>query len=246
MRGLLTSWELRQIRRRLVDSRLLTKAAFETAQRDLEASGLLDHIVSERERFYAQVSGNTPRGNPYGFGAMALGEAINLYALVRQHTPERVVETGVCNGVSTAVILQALEDNGQGHLWSIDLPEIADDNRTGLFWEGKGGAVIPAGKQPGWIIPEHLRHRWTLLVGKSQDLLPGLLDDLGTIDLFLHDSEHSYECMWFEFEAAFPHLTDGGLLVSDDIGWNSAFDEFIEASALKSAPLGPGMAVAHA
>ena len=44
--------------------------------------------------------------------------------------------------------------------------------------------------------------RWSLTIGRSQDELPTLLERLGEIDLFVHDSEHSYECMDFEFRAA--------------------------------------------
>jgi len=45
-----------------------------------------------------------------------------LYALVRVFQPEVVVETGVGPGGSSAFILNALERNGFGHLYSIDLP----------------------------------------------------------------------------------------------------------------------------
>jgi hypothetical protein len=36
--------------------------------------------------------------------------------------PDKVVETGVYKGSSSAVTLQALEDNNKGKLFSIDLP----------------------------------------------------------------------------------------------------------------------------
>jgi len=53
------------------------------------------------------------------------------------------VETGVCNGVSTAFLLLALERNGDGELYSIDLPEIAgEEYEQGTFWDGKGGALV--------------------------------------------------------------------------------------------------------
>jgi predicted O-methyltransferase YrrM len=53
-----------------------------------------------------------------------------------------------------------------------------------------------------------------------------LLDELGEIDFFIHDSEHSYECMTFEYQQAWKYLKPGGLLVSDDISWNASFDDF--------------------
>jgi hypothetical protein len=42
----------------------------------------------------------------------------------------------------------------------------------------------------------------------------------------MHDSEHSYECMHFEFNAAWPVMRAGGSLVADDFLWNDAFPEF--------------------
>ena len=47
---------------------------------------------------------------------------IPLYFLVRELKPEKIIETGVHRGVSSLFILQALEDNGKGELYSIDLP----------------------------------------------------------------------------------------------------------------------------
>jgi len=45
-----------------------------------------------------------------------------LYVIVRLLKPEKVVETGVAAGVSSAFILEAMDDNGIGTLYSIDLP----------------------------------------------------------------------------------------------------------------------------
>ena len=68
-----------------------------------------------------------------------------------------MVETGVGSGVTTSFILQALAANGEGHLWSIDLPPIGAEQFAGSF------------------VPQALRSRWTLLRGRSRDLLPQLL-----------------------------------------------------------------------
>jgi predicted O-methyltransferase YrrM len=161
--------------------------------------------------------------------------ARKLYRLLRDRRPTICIETGVCNGTSSAIILQALERNRHGRLYSIDFPEFTDS--TGEFWH-KGGAVIPQGKEPGWLVPEHLRSRWELIIGRSQDELEPLLARLGRIDFFLHDSEHSYEWMSFEFSAVMPHLRKGGLMVSDDTDWNSAFEDFAAELDRPIEPLG--------
>jgi predicted O-methyltransferase YrrM len=144
------------------------------------------------------------------------------YAAVRAFQPQVVVETGVANGVSSAYILLALQTNGEGTLYSIGL----DDP-----------AYLPAGKPLGWVVPQELRSKWKLLVGDSRAILPRLLDDLGCTDVFIHDSLHTYEHMFWEFRQAYPHLRSGGLLVSDDARWNLAFPEFAREVAAPRAKI---------
>lgn len=188
---------------------------------------LLSEIDKKKAEFEKNISGFTYRGNPYGFAGMRPEVSMRLYGLVREFKPRTLVETGVCNGVSTAVILAALEVNDGGVLYSIDLPEYTDTGyQEGTFWKGKKGAVIPKGNRPGWLIPDKYREHWHLILGRSQEELPRLLNKLSEIDFFLHDSEHSYECMTFEYQQAWKYLKQGGLLVSDDISWNSSFNDF--------------------
>lgn len=138
-------------------------------------------------------------------------KVLNQYALVRALQPEMVVETGVANGVSTSYVLLAMEKNGRGHLHSIDIGDPAS---------------VPPGLAPGWAVPERLRGRWTMHLGDTRKLLPPLLERLGTLDLFIHDSLHTYEHMMFEFECAWPHIRPGGFLIADDALWNASFEDF--------------------
>ncbi len=55
-----------------------------------------------------------------------------------------------------------------------------------------------------------------------QELSP-LLERLGHIDVFLHDSLHTLEHMQWEYETAWSHLNPGGFLLSHDVLWNRAF-----------------------
>jgi predicted O-methyltransferase YrrM len=166
-----------------------------------------------------------------GLSGIGLDRAQDYYAVVRKLEPSIIVETGVCNGISTLSILLALQQNGSGKLYSIDYPFRADESldefRQETF-EGYGGAAIPSDKDPGWIIPDELRSAWDLTIGKSQRELPRLITELETIDMFAHDSEHSHPCMMFEFELAYEWIRDDGVILSDDISWNSAFSVFTE------------------
>jgi predicted O-methyltransferase YrrM len=209
---------------------------------------LIDHLEDRAAEFWNTVQGETPRGHRYNTGRVTgrdgYDEGLRLYRLVRELRPKVAVETGVCNGVSTAFLLLALEDNGEGELHSIDLPEVAgEDYQEGTFWDGKGGAVIPPGKEPGWMVPRALRARWHLALGRSQDELPPLLERVSEIDFFMHDSEHSYECMSFEFRTAWDALREGGVLVADDVNVNTAWAEFGREVGREPETLGPKLAM---
>lgn len=144
--------------------------------------------------------------------------APTLYVLCRIFKPKIVVETGVANGYSSAFILQALQKNGSGKLYSIDLPN-------------QSGQELGKNRSIGWVIPESLKDRWSLIIGSTQDKLEPLLKGLKNIDIFYHDSDHSYQNMMYEFKKADEYLLPGGIIVSDDITDNDAFDDF---SQLKS------------
>ena len=117
------------------------------------------------------------------------------------------------------------------------------DYEAGTFYEGEGRAGIPTGSRPGWLIPAELKERWTLVLGRTQEELPPLLDRLGTIDSFMHDSEHSFDCMWFEFNEAWPHLGPGGVLLSDDVNSTEAFPRFAGEQGRAPVRLARGMAL---
>lgn len=139
-----------------------------------------------------------------------------LYLAVRALRPELVVETGPFNGAASAFLLQALEDNGTGRLLSFDLPDAADALNVRL----------PAGREPGWLVPDRLRHRFELVLGDTRSTLRPRLASEQPVDLFLHDSLHTTRQMLFEYRVAWRRLRPGGLLLSDDVSWNRAFWAF--------------------
>jgi hypothetical protein len=197
-------------------------------------------VIDAAHEDWARATGAIEvRGHPASFANLSPVSSRRLYALLRKLRPEVLVETGVCNGVSSAVILHALHANGRGRLHSVDFPEYAG-TPSADHWRGKGGAVVPADQEPGWLVPKQLRGRWDLRLGRSQVVLPPLLRELGQIGFFMHDSEHSYECMRFEIDLASEHLAPGAPLVVDDANWSSAFDEFVRSRGLRSWDLDGG------
>ncbi|MCU0783484.1 MAG: class I SAM-dependent methyltransferase [Verrucomicrobia bacterium] len=151
-----------------------------------------------------------------------------IYALVRLGKPKLIVETGVFDGVFSACFLQGLhvnatQDGVEGSLISIDLPAyepIAASTNRMLRTN------LPKGREPGWVIPDYLRPRWQLHLGDSRELLPRIGHQAGDIDLFFHDSLHTYAHMMFEYQTVWPLLKPGALLLSHDFHWNRAFRDF--------------------
>lgn len=172
--------------------------------------GLFDELNSG-DSFFAETG---------GFWQMPM-YAIVEYIHIRLMQPDIVVETGVENGLSSRVILYAMERNGRGVLHSIDLPNADVEDKASGF---RQRSIMPPGRETGWLVPASLRSRWHLHLGDAKELLPKLLQSLGTIDIFIHDSLHSYDHMILEFRTAWPYLRGGGLILSDDINANRAFD----------------------
>jgi len=124
--------------------------------------------------------------------------------------PEVVVETGVAEGRSSSSILLDMGFRCTGTLHSIDLPtkgRLADGVEYNLSAQEIGSLVDP-----------FYRGRWNLILGDSRDQLRPLLERLGSIDLFIHDSLHTEEHMMWEYKTAWPFIRPGGILLSHDIG----------------------------
>jgi len=142
------------------------------------------------------------------------------YALARAVGAQTAIETGVLHGLSSAFLLA---DNGGGRLYSVDYPSTFDDGPSNLdgFTD-----TLPPGMGPGWAVPPVLRELWELRLGKSGDMLPEIFASTGSVDLFVHDSDHTFETMTLEFESVWPRLREGGILIADNIDCNTSFFDF--------------------
>ncbi|MDQ6711251.1 MAG: class I SAM-dependent methyltransferase [Candidatus Dormibacteraeota bacterium] len=149
--------------------------------------------------------------------------ALAVWVATYHVRPAVAVETGVARGLTSATILSAMENRETGHLYSIDLPPLT-----------KGWA-----QQSRTAVSGDLQHRWSYVRGATRRKLPGLLARLKPVDLFVHDSLHTYDNMRFELESAWPALRAGGVLIADDIQDNRAFDELVAGSAESRWIVGP-------
>jgi predicted O-methyltransferase YrrM len=128
-----------------------------------------------------------------------------LELAIGKFRPSRVVETGTANGASARAILKAFEkfDLSNSELFSIDI-----DDRVAT-------ADLISNQQ------------FHFVKIKSAKDFKNSLDSLGEIDLFYHDSDHSYTNQMFEYVNAWEILSEkNGCLISDDINWSNAFLDF--------------------
>ena len=177
-------------------------------------------LVSVADDISTKLSSKFRREEMEYIGGVFNFKSAVLFLMVRKLKPLAVIETGVAQGVSSYGILKALDLNGSGRLISIDLPTRNPEgtvNRDGT----RDPVHTPSSVDPGWLVPEELRRLWDLRLGRSEELLLQIEEP---IDMFFHDSDHSYANMKFEFDWAYRHLRKGGLLVSDDTWRNSAFE----------------------
>ena len=137
-----------------------------------------------------------------------------IWCLVRHGRARNIIETGVAHGVTSRFILEALKRNGGGHLWSIDLPPLER----------------PWRKQIGMAVGDGFGGQWTYIAGSSRRRLPKLLSQVGSVDLFVHDSLHSERNVRFELDRIWDKLRWPGAVVVDDIDSNCGFESFRQAN----------------
>ena len=130
------------------------------------------------------------------------------YAICRHLAPGNVLETGIANGHSTFFLLQAMRKNGKGSLHSVD---IADN--------------------VGKLLTEEEREDWSLhiLTSPQRRSFTRVLDTVSPIDMFVHDSDHTYGWQMFEYKVVQEALSPQGVLLSDDVDHSLAFLDFCTA-----------------
>jgi hypothetical protein len=149
-------------------------------------------------------------------------QRIILYILVRLYQPTICLETGVFYGGNTSFILNALRINKKGKLISVDLPGNNINTNTRHYLVGDG-ENIPAGLKPGFIVHESLKERWNFIEGDSLEEIPKIEEK---VDLYVHDSDHSFQFITRELELVLEKLENNAIIVADDLDWSNGFYSF--------------------
>ena len=134
-----------------------------------------------------------------------------IWCAVPRGKPEVVLETGVAHGVSSRIVLEAMNRNDRGHLWSIDIANPLNRQVHG---------------QEGIAVTESCRPRWTYVEGESSRRMPPLVKDVGKVEVFIHDSLHTFNNTLFEMEQAASAMPPGGVMLVDDVRSHDGFATF--------------------
>lgn len=123
-----------------------------------------------------------------------------LYNLVRTHGPRRCLELGTSLGLSAAYQAAALA--GDGRLVTVE------------------GAAPLADRARGHLERLGLGDRVRVVTGRFQDVLPAVLEEMGTVDYAFIDGHHDERATLDYFARLHPRLSAGALLVFDDVAWS--------------------------
>jgi Methyltransferase domain len=141
---------------------------------------------------------------------------LGWYSLVRALQPDHVVETGTHLGLGSCAISAALLRNGHGRLTTIDVDPEA-----------------------GYLIGEP----WASVIDRRTGNSIDVLTELRDVDLFLHDSLHTYDYETSELKAVEPKLRTDAIVLSDNSHESSALSDWAERSGrhylfFKEQPIG--------
>ncbi|WP_034690938.1 class I SAM-dependent methyltransferase [Kaistella palustris] len=148
-----------------------------------------------------------------GAGALEL-----IYYAAEYTRATKIAETGVAYGWSSLAALMSLVQRN-GVLYSSDMPYLGQD----------GDQYV------GFIIPEKLKKNWKLFRHADRESLPKIFSEASSFDVVHYDSDKSYEGRSWAYGELFKNLRPGGVFISDDIGDNSAYQDFCEINSIETA-----------
>lgn len=125
-----------------------------------------------------------------------------LFQLIRRFRPGRLIELGSALGISAAYQAAALELNDLGHLFTLEgCPEMARQARDTIACIGS--------------------RRATVVQGRFQDTLAGVLERIGRIDFAFVDGHHDGLATLDYWQRISALLMPQSVVIFDDIDWSA-------------------------
>lgn len=123
-------------------------------------------------------------------------------SLVRFMRPVSCLEAGTAYGMSALFVLSSLERYCEGgSLYTVE-------------------AFDPQYSLSSSLLATHFGDKVRCYRGLTQETLPAMATDAGSIDLFIHDAGHSRDDYVNDFERVVGSLASGSVALFDDIRWD--------------------------
>ena len=155
-------------------------------------------VINQRPEDYEQEYLNKIQDKLRG----ALLEKIDkrfINGMIRKYKPKKILEVGVASGGSSAIILNAIENLENSHLYSIDKLINAYNQKD---------------KETGWIVKErfsNLLNKWTLYTG---GITANFIEKIGgDIDFVFIDTLHYAPGEWLDILQILPFLKKKNAIV---------------------------------
>jgi predicted O-methyltransferase YrrM len=145
-----------------------------------------------------------------GAGALEL-----IYYACEFTKAQNVIETGVAYGWSSLAVLLSLKKRN-GTLYSSDMPYLAQNGD----------------KYVGCVVSEDVRKNWKLYRYADRESLPKIFAENASFDVLHYDSDKSYNGRIWAYNEIYKHIRKGGIFISDDVGDNSAFQDFCKKNKI--------------
>jgi hypothetical protein len=166
-----------------------------TGKSQREISGYI-HEAEGDQRLKDHIIGETMKSpeRHVADAEVRFGRRLGWYALVRALKPRVVVETGVDKGLGSCLLVSALQRNAA---------------------EGQPGKLIGIDINPnaGYLIQPPYDQPCQMVYADSLATLAGLKE---SVDVFIHDSDHSPEFETKEYESVTSKLSPQAVVVSDN------------------------------
>ena len=135
-----------------------------------------------------------------------------LFSILKNNTSmKKVLETGVSYGYSSYAILKSIKERNNSILYSIDMPYVELSNFNYV----------------GSVVPKRFRSKWNLIISPDLYGIKKINSQNLKFDLIHYDSDKSYYGRYKSYLKLHKMLKKGGFFVSDDIGDNHAFKDFV-------------------
>ena len=177
---------------------------------------LFNIIINQRPEDYEQEYLNKIKNKLDG-AMLTTTDMKFINGMIRKYKPKKILEVGVASGGSSAIILNAIQNIENSHLYSIDKLINAYNKRN---------------KETGWIVKEKFSNfmkKWTLYTG---GITSNFIEKIGgDIDLVFIDTVHEAPGEWLDIIQIMPFLKKKNAIVMlHDINFQFYVSKFFYSS----------------